>query len=71
MDDGMMASTKPGWLQTVFDTLTVIFDQAGMKKNINKTMRMVCHPCRAAGVREDKSYTWRMKGAGMSYRGRH
>ena len=31
---------------------------------------MVCHPCRAAGVREDEVYTRKMTGAGRSYKER-
>ena len=52
-DNGILASTNLGWIQTVFDILTGLFDQMGLKTNVNKTVGMVCHPCRAAGVRAD------------------
>ena len=40
----------------------------GLKKNVNKTVRMVCYPCREAGVWAEKDYTWRMTGVMRSYR---
>ena len=49
-DNGMMAFTNLEWLHTAFDTLIGIFDRVGLKKNFQKTMGMVCHPCRADGV---------------------
>ena len=52
-NDGMVASTDPGWLQLAFDMLTGIFDRAGLRMNVRKTVGMVCRPLRAAGVRED------------------
>ena len=70
-EDGMVAYTNPGWLQTAFDTLIGIFDRAGMNMNVRKTVGMVCHPCREAGVRSDEAYTQRMMGAGRRYTERH
>ena len=32
LDNGLVASTDPGWIQLVFDTLRVIFDQVGIQK---------------------------------------
>ena len=66
----MVESTKPGWLKTAFDTLTGIFDWVGMKTNVKNTVGMVCHPCRAAGLRSDKAYTRRVTGVGRSYKER-
>ena len=67
---GMVASTNTGWLHTTFDMLTGLFKQVGLKKNVKKTVRVVCHPCQAVGVRSDKAYTRQTKGAGGSYRER-
>ena len=53
--DGMVASTYPGWLQSSFDILTELFDRVGLRKNVRKTVGMVCMPCQAAGVREDET----------------
>ena len=69
-DNGMVASTNPGCIQTVFDTLTGIFDQVGLNKNVRKIVGMVLRPCQAAEVRADKAYTRRMKGLGRSYKER-
>ena len=51
--DRMLASANPGWLQTVFDTLMGLFDQVGLKPNVQKTVGILCHPFRVVGVRAD------------------
>ena len=48
-DDSVVESTDLGWLQSEFVMLTGLFDQVGLRKNIRKTMGMVCKPFRAAG----------------------
>ena len=69
-ENGMVASTDPGWIQTEFDMLTVIFDQVGLKTNSNKTVGVACHPCWASGVCADEAYTRRVTGAGRIYKER-
>ena len=69
-DDGMIASTNPGCNQTTFEMLMGTFDWVGLKTNARKTGGMGCHPCQAAGVREDEAYTRRMTGTGRSYKKR-
>ena len=69
-DNGLVASTYPGWLQSEFDTLMVLFERVGLRKNTRKTVRMVCRSFRAAGVGEGKSYTQRMTGEGRSFKDR-
>ena len=49
-DNGMVASTKLGWLHTAFEMLMELFHQVGLKKNVKKTMGMVCHPRRETRV---------------------
>ena len=44
-DDGMVVSSDPAWLQGAFSALVAIFDRVGLRKNVNKTVSMVCHPC--------------------------
>ena len=56
-DNGMVASTYLGWINTVFEMLKGLFDWAGLKKNVRKTVGMVCNPCHAVGVWEDEAYT--------------
>ena len=44
-DDRMVVSTDPVWLQSEFDTLTGIFEQVGLRKNIRKIVVMLCRSC--------------------------
>ena len=37
----MVASINPGWIQTAFDILVVLFDQVGLNMNVRKTVRLV------------------------------
>ena len=67
-EDVMVASTGLGCLQTVFGTLTGIFDRVGLQKNVKKTVGMVCHLCPAAGVQSDEAYTRRITGETRSYK---
>ena len=48
-DNGMVASSDPGWLHGAFNTLVGLFDRVGLWTNVRKTVGMVCHPCQAAG----------------------
>ena len=43
-DNGMVASTGPGWIKTAFDTLMGIFNRVGMHTNVRKTVGVVCQP---------------------------
>ena len=51
----LVASTDPGCLQSEFDTLTGIFERAGLRTNIGNTVGVVFRPCRAARVQADKA----------------
>ena len=62
-DDGMLASTDLGWLQSVFDTL---MGMVGLRKNVHKIVGMVGRPCRVSGVRAYKAMT----GEGRSFKER-
>ena len=55
VDDCMVDSTNPGWIQTAFDELTGLFNRVGLQTNDRKTVGMVCEPCLAAGVRSEKA----------------
>ena len=46
-DDGMVVSSDPAWLQGAFSALVAIFYRVGLRTNVNKTVSMACHPCRA------------------------
>ena len=69
-DNGMVASTDPGWLQTAFSMLARLFGRVGMNKNVIKTVGMSCHTFRASGVRAEKTYTHGMLVEGRSYKER-
>ena len=70
VDDRMVASTDPGWLQLAFDTLTGLFDRVGLQTNVRKTAGMVWRSCQAARMQADKTYTRRMTGKGRSFKER-
>ena len=53
--NGLVVSTDPGWIQSLFGMLTGLFNQVGLRNNVRKTVGMVCQPCWAAGVRADKA----------------
>ena len=56
-DDGMVVLSDPAWLQGTFSALVAIFDRVGLRNNVNKTVSMACHPCRAGTyVRISTSY---------------
>ena len=68
----MVVSSDPAWLQGDFSALVAIFDRVGLRKNVNKTVSMACHPCRAGtGTRTTEGYRRRLTGVGEhSRRGR-
>ena len=70
-DDGMIASSDPGWLQEEFFTLLGLFDWVDLSTNAGNTVRMIFRPCQAAGTQSEAVYEQRMTGAGLSYRERH
>ena len=69
-DDGMVASSDPRWLQGAFNTLVSLFDRVCLRKNVGKTVGMVCHPCQAAGNLSTAAYGRRVTGVGPTYRER-
>ena len=46
VDDGMVVSSDPAWLQGAFSALVAIFDRVGLRTNVRKTVSMTFHPCR-------------------------
>ena len=68
-DDGMVGASDPAWLQGDFSALAAIFDRVGLQKNVDKTVSMACHPCRAgSGNRTTEGYRRRITGDGNSFR---
>ena len=70
-DDGMVGASDPAWLQGAFSALVAIFDRVSLQTNVNKTVSMACHPCRAgSGNRTAEGYRQRITGEGKSFRER-
>ena len=69
-ENGMVASTNPGWLKNAIEIMPGLLGQVGMQTNVRKTVGMVCQPCWAVGVQADKAYKRRMTGEGRSYQER-
>ena len=67
-DDGVVASTDPGCLQSEFDTLTGIFGRVRQQTNVRKTVGVLYRLCRAAEVRADEAYIRRMTGEGLIFK---
>ena len=70
-DDGMVVSSDPAWFQGTFSALVAIFYRVGLRTNVNKTVSMACHPCRAgSGTRTTAGYSRRMTGVGKIFKER-
>ena len=57
VDDGLLASRDPVWLQTSFNLLVQLFECVGLKTNAKKTMVMVCCPGPITCGFMEESYT--------------
>ena len=54
-DDRMFGASDPAWLQGAFSALVAIFDRVCLQTNVDKTVSIACHPCRAGGRKPDRS----------------
>ena len=61
-DNGLMALTQPESLWRAFDVLAVLFDRFGLRKNMAKTVVMLCQPCHAPGGVSEEAYKRRTTG---------
>ena len=65
----MVISSDPAWLQGAFSALIAIFNRVGLRTNVNKTVSMACHPCRArSGNWTTAGYSRRLTGSGKHSR---
>ena len=71
VDNGMVASSDPRWLQWVFDALFSLFERVGLWTNVGKTVSMVFGPCWAVGTQLVAAYRRKMTREGPTYRERH
>ena len=70
-DDGMVGASDPAGFQGAISALVAIFDRVGLQTNVDKTVSMACHPCRAGtGNRTTEGYRRRLTGDGSSFRER-
>ena len=57
VDDGVIASTDPEYLQEAIDILVDLFERVGLNTNTKKTEAMTCIPGRIRTRQTDESYT--------------
>ena len=70
-DDGMVISSDPAWLQGAFSALVAIFNRVGLRTNVNKTVSMACHHCRAGSInRTTAGYSRRLTGVRKTFKER-
>ena len=65
-EDGVVASTDPGWLQSAFDFLTGLFDRVGLRTNIRKTVvfqTFVCSPTQSSSPVSKSNSDWSHPGS--------
>ena len=68
VENSMVASSAPHWLQGDFNTLVGLFDRLGLRTNVRKKVGMVCHPYQAARNLSEAAYKRRVMGKGPTYR---
>ena len=50
IDDGIITSSDPGWLQGDFSTLVGLFNWEVQRESVSNTVGMVCRPFQEAGT---------------------
>ena len=70
VDDGMLASSGPQWLQWAFTQLVGVFDRVGLNTNSGKSLSMTCRPCSTMGDRSEEAYGRLITGEGPTFRER-
>ena len=68
VDDGVLASTDPTFLQDAFDRLVDLFERVGSRTNTTKTEAMTFLPGKIRTCLSEQSYTQRMEGLGSNRR---
>ena len=67
-DDSMVVLSKSACLQGASTALVGLFDRVGLRKNVGKTVSMVCHPFQeGAGNRTEEAYGRKLMREGRSY----
>jgi hypothetical protein len=68
VDDGLIGSTDPQWLQDSFELLVDLFEWVGLRTNTNKTKAMICSPGFIQTHMSAYTYKHKLTGQGESYR---
>ena len=68
VDDGVLASRDPTFLQDAFDRLVDLFERVGLRTNTTKTEAMIFLPGKIRNCLSEQAYTQRMEGLGSSRR---
>ena len=61
IDDGVLASADPAFLQRAFNALVELFDMVGLRTNTKKTEAMTFIPGRIRTCLSEESYVARME----------
>ena len=69
-ENGMVALSKPRWLQWEFNALVGLFKRVGIHTYLGKRVSMTCRPCPAAGNQLGEAYGRKMTGEGPTYQER-
>ena len=70
VDDALVASTNPVWLQQAFGILIGLFEWLGLRTNVAKTVGIVCRPGTIYGIKSASAYGGRMNSKGGPHRER-
>ena len=68
VDDGVLASTDPTFLQDAFDRLVDLFERVGLRTNTTKTEAMTFLPGKIRNCLSEQAYAQRMEELGSSRR---
>ena len=66
-DDGLPTCPQPDRLQEALEVMMGMFYKVGLRTNVDKTVGIVCQPCRNAGIQLEEAYTRHMTGKGLTY----
>ena len=66
-DDGLPTPPQPDRLQEALEVMMGLLYRVGLRTNVDKTVGIVCQPCRNAGIQLEEAYTRRMMGERLNY----
>ncbi len=66
VDDGLVATRCPEWLQTSFNILITLFEWIGLRTNAEKMKVMTCLPGKIQVAQTEEEYASQQTGLGTS-----